>query len=123
MRHRDPPALPRGPIRGIRRFKLHGALVSGTILHDAGVIKAIKKNRALVLSLDSAKPVKDHESVWLICDLMSGITLGAHAMRSCTATALAKLLSCSQALSRRRFSSGGGIINTVRRVSSAGRHS
>lgn len=97
-------------------FKLYGALVSGTILHDAGVIKAIKKNRALVLSLDGAKPLKDHESVWFVRDLMSGITLGAQAMRSCTATALAKLLTPIKEFARKHGVPVVGVVSDGERV-------
>lgn len=73
-------------------YKLYGALVSGTTLQDPAVIKLIKKNKALVLSLDGAKPIKDHESVWFVRDVISGVTLAALAMRSCTTKALVRLL-------------------------------
>ena len=73
-------------------YKLYGALVTGTTLTDPSVIKSIRKNKALVLSTDGAKPMKDHESVWFVRDLMTGITLAAAAMNSCTTAALVKLL-------------------------------
>jgi hypothetical protein len=73
-------------------YKLYGALVSGTTLKDPAVIKLIKKNKAIVLSLDGAKPIKDHESVWFVRDVVSGVTLAALAMRSCTKRALVRLL-------------------------------
>lgn len=73
-------------------YKLYGALVAGTTLKDPAVIKVIKKNKAIVLSLDGAKPIKDHESVWFVRDLVSGVTLAAIAMRSCTKKALVRLL-------------------------------
>lgn len=73
-------------------FKLYGELVSGTLLSDPAVSKAIRKNKALVLSIDGSKPLKDHESVWFVRDLCSGITLAAVALTSCTTAALVKLL-------------------------------
>lgn len=97
-------------------FKLYGVLVSGTVLEDAGIIKAIKKNRALVLSLDGAKPLKDHESVWFVRDLMSGITLGARAMRSCTAGALVKLLKPIKEFARKHGVPVVGIVSDGERV-------
>lgn len=97
-------------------FKLYGVLVSGTVLEDAGVIRSIKKNRALVLSLDGAKPLKDHESVWFVRDLMSGITLGARAMRSCTAGVLAKLLKPIKEFARKHGVPVVGIVSDGERV-------
>ncbi len=73
-------------------YKLYGALISGTTMKDPAVIKKIKSKRAIVLSLDGAKPIKDQESVWFIRDLISGVTLAARAMRSCTKPALVDLL-------------------------------
>lgn len=73
-------------------YKMYGALVSGTTLQDPAVIQEIKRNKAIVLSLDGAKPIKDHESVWFVRDLISGVTLAALAMRSCTKAALVRLL-------------------------------
>jgi hypothetical protein len=73
-------------------FKLYGELVTGTVLSDPAVIKAIRKNKALVLSIDGSKPMKDHESVWFVRDLASGITLAAVALTSCTTGVLVKLL-------------------------------
>ena len=65
-------------------FKLYGELVSGATLEDPELIKVIKRNGAMVLGFDGAKPLKDHESVWFVRDLVSGVTLAARAMRSCT---------------------------------------
>jgi hypothetical protein len=73
-------------------YKLYGALVSGGMLKDPDVVKKIKRNKAIVLSLDGAKPSKGQDSVWFIRDLLSGVTLAAAAMRSCTKPALIGLL-------------------------------
>lgn len=73
-------------------YKLYGALVSGRMLKDPAVAKTIKRNKAIVLSLDGAKPIKGRESVWFVRDVISGITLAALAMRSCTKAALVRLL-------------------------------
>jgi MULE transposase-like protein len=73
-------------------FNLYGELISGSTLSDPTVVNAIRANKALVLSLDGAKPIRDHESVWFVRDLMSGITLAAAAMNSCTGAALIRLL-------------------------------
>ena len=73
-------------------YKLYGALVSGTTLKDPAVTKLIQGNKAIVLALDGAKPIKDHESVWFVRDVISGVTLAALAMRSCTKDALVRLL-------------------------------
>lgn len=73
-------------------FNLYGALVTGTVLKDADVIATVRTNRAIVLAIDGAKPMQDHDSVWFVRDLMSGITLAALATTSCTVAVLTRLL-------------------------------
>ena len=73
-------------------FKLYAKLVSGSVLKDPAVIKAFRANKAIVLSIDGSKPIKDHDSVWFVRELISGITLAAVALTSCTTPALVKLL-------------------------------
>ena len=72
-------------------YKLYGKLVSGSTLMDREVIAAMKGNKVIVLSLDGAKPIRNNDSVWFVRDVVSGITLAAQAMTSCTAEALVKL--------------------------------
>jgi len=72
-------------------YRLYGELVSGSTLMDREIIAAIKANKVMVLSLDGAKPIRNNDSVWFVRDVVSGITLAAQAMTSCTAEALVKL--------------------------------
>jgi len=73
-------------------YELYGALVSGDLLTDSRVIDTIVANKVIVLSLDGAKPIRDNDSVWFVRDLVSGITLAAQAMTSCTTDTLVSLL-------------------------------
>ena len=75
-----------------RYFELYGALVSGQSLEDKGLIAELKKNRGVVLSLDAAEPMKGHELVWIIRDLLSGRALLARSIRSSTEDDLITLL-------------------------------
>jgi hypothetical protein len=73
-------------------YTLYGHLVSGEHLRDPDLIGEVKENRALVIGLDGGQPIKGHETVWFVRDLLSGQTLVAQAMRSTTAKDLIKLL-------------------------------
>ena len=73
-------------------YTLYGHLVSGEHLDDPDLIAEIKKNRAMVIGLDGGQPIKGHETVWFVRDLLSGQTLAAKAMRSTTAGDLIRLL-------------------------------
>jgi hypothetical protein len=73
-------------------WELYGALVSQSTLADPAVIAKIKTNRVMVLSLDGAKPILGQDAVWFVRDLVSGITLAAKAMASCTTASLVELL-------------------------------
>jgi hypothetical protein len=75
-------------------------LVSASTLRDPDVIAAIKANKCMVLSFDGGKPIRDNDSVWFVRDLMSGITLAALPMTSCTTAALVKLLTPIKAFAR-----------------------
>jgi hypothetical protein len=73
-------------------YTLYGVLVSGEHLRDPDLIAEVKANKALVIGLDGGQPIKGHETVWFVRDLLTGQTLVAQAMRSTTAKDLAKLL-------------------------------
>jgi hypothetical protein len=73
-------------------YDLYGALVSGATLEDSSLIAAVKRNRALVISLDGAEPMLGHETVWFVRDLITGRTLLAAPLRSKTTDDLVRLL-------------------------------
>lgn len=73
-------------------YELYGHLISGTQLKDPELIQEIKANKAMVLGLDGAQPMKGHETVWFARDLITGRTLAAAAMRSTTARDLGAFL-------------------------------
>ena len=97
-------------------FKLYGELVSGTVLSNPAVIKAIKKNKAIVPSIDGSKPMKDHESVWFVRDLLSGITLAAVALTSCTTAVLVKLLAPIKSFAQKHGIPVAGVVSDAEPV-------
>jgi hypothetical protein len=101
-------------------FDLYGELVAGTVLTDPEVIKRIRANKAMVLSIDGSKPMRDHESVWFVRDLMSGITLAAAAMGSCTTAALVGLLTPVKLFAREHGVAVAGIVSDAEPVVRSG---
>jgi hypothetical protein len=75
-----------------RLYKFYGALLSGAHLSNAALIRDLKKQRVVVLSLDGAEPIKGREPVWFVRDTVSGRVLASRAMVSCTAADLVELL-------------------------------
>lgn len=92
-------------------YKLYGQLVSGSTLKDPEVIAKIKANKVMVLSTDGAKPIRNNDSVWFVRDVVSGITLAAMAMTSCTKAALVKLLIPIKEFARRHNVHVVGIVS------------
>jgi hypothetical protein len=92
-------------------YDLYGELVSGSTLVDEDVIATIKANKVMVLSLDGAKPMRDNDSVWFVRDVVSGITLAAQAMTTCTTEALVKLLTPVKDFSRRLGVRVDGVVS------------
>lgn len=75
-----------------RLFGLYGALASGANLEDKDLIRKLRKQGVMVLSLDGAEPIKGREQVWFVREPGLGRTLVAKAMPSCTAVELAATL-------------------------------
>lgn len=127
---RDYPALVISERQIQNLYELYGALVSGSTLTDPDVLSVLKKNKALVPSLDGAKPMRDNDSVWFVRDMISGITLAAQAMSSCTTDSLVRLLLPIKELARAHKLSVPGVISdkeavnvaAVRRVFPKARH-
>lgn len=127
---RDYPALVISERHIQTLYELYGALVSGATLTDPDVIAVLKKSKAIVPGLDGAKPMKDNDSVWFVRDMISGITLAAQPMSSCTADSLADLLMPIKKLARDHKLSVPGVISdkeavnvaAVRRVFPKARH-
>ena len=111
-------------------YKLYGELVSGSTLMDRKIIAAINASKVIVLSLDGAKPIRNNDSVWFVRDVVSGLTLAAQAMTSCTAEALVKLPIPIKKFARRHKVRVVGIVSdkeakilaAVRRVFPKARH-
>lgn len=97
-------------------YELYGALASGSVLENAAVIEAVKKQRALVLAVDGAKPMRENDSVWFVRDLLSGTILAAEAMSSCTTATLAKLLEPIKAFAKRIGVPVVGVITDKERI-------
>lgn len=100
-------------------YDLYGALVSGATLEDPAIIEEIKKNRGMVLCFDGAKPMRDHDSVWFVQDVVSGITLAAQAMTSCTTEALVELLMPIKDFAKRHRVPVIGIVSDAEHVNKA----
>ena len=96
-------------------YELYGELVSGSTLMDQDVIAAIKANKVIVLSLDGAKPIRNNDSVWFVRDVVSGITLAAQAMTSCTTEALVNLLTPIKEFARRHKVLVVGVVSDKER--------
>lgn len=98
---KDHPALVISPRQIENLYKFYAALVSVSTLSDPDIIAAIKANKCMVLSFDGGKPIRDNDSVWFVRDLMSGITLAALPMTSCTTEALVDMLTPIKVFARR----------------------
>jgi len=92
-------------------YDLYGTLVTNANLEDPELIEALQGNRAMVLSLDAAKPMLGHEAVWFVSELMSGRTLVARALRSQTENDLIELLRPVKAFARRIGVPVAGIVS------------
>ena len=126
----DYPALKISERQVQELWELYGELVSGSTLTDHKVIAKIKRGKVMVLSLDGAKPIRNNDSVWFVRDVVSGITLAAQAMTSCTTEALVKLLEPINVFSRGHKIPVVGVVSdkeakilaAVRRVFPRARH-
>jgi len=108
---KDHPALVISERHVENLYRLYGELVSGSTLMDPKVIAAIKAAKVMVLSLDGAKPIRNNDSVWFVRDVVSGITLAAQAMTSCTTKALVKMLKPIKEFARRHGVRVVGIVS------------
>jgi hypothetical protein len=94
-----------------RYFNLYGALVAQQNLKDKKLIRALKNNRLMVLSLDAAKPMKGHDLIWFVRELLTGRTLVARAMSTSTEEDLVELLKPVREFAKRIGVAVTGIVS------------
>lgn len=75
-----------------RLFDIYGALVGGSHLKNPELIRELKAQRVVVLSLDGAEPIKGRDPVWFVRETTGGQVLAAQALKSCRAEDLVELL-------------------------------
>lgn len=87
-----------------RLFDVYGRLVRGSHLKNPELIRELKAQRVMVLSLDGAEPIKGRDPVWFVRETTGGLVLAAQAMKSCRTEDLVELL-----LPVKRFADRHGI--------------